>query len=313
MSTRARNGASGRVLVLAAVLAVALVATACSNGTTPSGTSGSAAASPSTGVFGATYDPAIASEVPASIRSKGTLTVATDPTYPPMESVQPGTNTIVGADPDLGAAIATVLGLKLSWQNVTFGKILLGLASGQYDLSMSSFTDERSREKTVDFVDYMQIGTSFVVPSDSSQNLTQLSQICGLIVTLESGTTQQSDAEKQSRECVAAGQKPVTILAFPKQTQANLALAAGRAQAMMLDTPPAIYQVQHTNGKFKLGGQYGIAPYGIAIPKNSGLVKPIQDALNKLIADGIYAKILAKWNLPSSAAVEHATVNAAIF
>lgn len=312
MSTRARTSASGPVLVLAAVLAVALVASACSKGTTPSGTTGSNP-SPSTGLFGAAYDPAIANEVPASVRSKGTLTVATDPTYPPMESVQPGTNTIVGADPDLGAAIATVLGLKLSWQNVTFGKILLGLKSGQYDLSLSSFTDEKSREKTVDFVDYLQIGTSFVVPSDSSQNLTSLSQICGLTVTLESGTTQQSDAEKQSRKCVAAGQQPVTVLAFPKQTQANLALAAGRAEAMMLDTPPAIYQVQHTNGKFKLGGQYGIAPYGIAIPKNSGLVKPIQDALNKLIADGIYAKILAKWDLPSSAAIKQATVNGAIF
>ena len=82
-----------------------------------------------------------------SIASTGSVTIASDATYPPMESIAPGTTTIIGMDPDLGHAIGTVLGIKFGFQNVTFNKILLGLKSGQYDLGMSSFTDEKSASK----------------------------------------------------------------------------------------------------------------------------------------------------------------------
>ena len=239
------------------------------------------------------------------------MSVASDATYPPMESITPGTTNIVGADVDLGHAIGTELGIPFNFQNVTFDKILLGLSAGQYDLGMSAFTDSKEREKTVDFVDYMKAGTSFVTPASGTVSLSSLDQICGLTVAVESGTTEQSDAQGQSKKCTSAGNKAVTVLAFPTQSQANLALSAGRAQAMMADTPVAGYQVQLSNGKFKLGGAYGVAPYGIAIPKNSGMVQPIQGALQKLIASGVYAKILQKWGL-TTGAVSTATVNGAI-
>ncbi len=299
-------------LAPAALMAVALLASACGSGSSsaPAPTSSSSAAA--AGAFGATKDAAIAAEVPKSIASTGSVTVATDATYPPMESITPGTTTIIGMDPDLGQAIGTVLGIKFNFQNVTFNKILLGLKAGQYDLGMSSFTDEKTREQTADFVDYFKAGTSFVTRSDSSLSLTSLTQICGMTVAVESGTTEQSDASGQSNKCTAAGKKAVTVLAYPTQTQANLTLSAGRAQVMMADTPVAAYQVKLSNGKFKLEGSYGVAPYGIAIPKNSGMVKPIQDAINKLIATGVYQKILARWGLQSGA-ITQATVNQAVF
>jgi len=305
---------SGR-LTLVALAATTLLAAACSKAT-PSATGGSgspnsACASAPSNSYGATCDATLAAEVPSSLRSAGTVSVASDATYPPMESITPGTTTIVGADPDLGAALGTVLGIPFQFQNVTFDKILLGLSSGQYDLGMSAFTDEKSREQTVDFVDYMKAGTSFVTPVSSTLSLTTLDQICGLTVSVESGTTEQSDAQGQSKKCTSAGKKAVTVLAFPTQSQANLALSAGRAEAMMADTPVAAYQVQLSNGKFKLGGAYGVAPYGIAIPKNSGMVKPIQDAMNKLIQTGVYAKILQKWGLQTGG-ISSATVNGAI-
>ena len=308
-----RSGWGWRVrLAPAALIAVALLASACgssSSTTAPSASSSSAAAA---GPFGATKDAALAAEVPKSIASAGSVTVASDATYPPMESIAPGTTTIIGMDPDLGHAIGAVLGIKFNFQNVTFNKILLGLKSGQYDLGMSSFTDEKSREQIVDFVDYFKAGTSFVVSSGSPLNLTSLDQICGMTVAVESGTTEQSDASGQSKKCTAAGKMAVTVLAYPTQTQANLTLTAGRAQVMMADTPVAAYQVKLSNGKFKLEGAYGVAPYGIAIPKNSGMAKPIMDAVNKLIAAGVYQKIMAKWGLQSGA-ITTATINQAVF
>jgi polar amino acid transport system substrate-binding protein len=311
MSKRLADRSGGWRVASVALAAVALLASGCAK-SAPSG-AGTPSSAASMGPFGATKDPAIAAEVPKAIASKGSVSVATDATYPPMESITPGTTTIVGMDPDLGQAIGTVLGIKFNFQNVTFNKILLGLKAGQYDLGMSAFTDERSREKTVDFVDYFKAGTSFVVPSSSSLNLTSLGQICGKTVAVESGTTEQSDSSSEEMKCDAAGKKADTVLAYPTQTQANLALSAGRAQIMMADTPVVAYQAKLSSGKFKLGGEYGVAPYGIAIPKNnSGLVKPIQDAMNKLIADGVYQRILAKWGLQSGA-VTSATMDGAVF
>lgn len=307
-----RSGWGWRVrLAPATLIAVALLASACGSSSSTTAPSASSSPAAATGPFGAAKDAAIAAEVPQSIASAGSVTVASDATYPPMESVAPGTTTIIGMDPDLGSAIGAVLGIKFNFQNVTFNKILLGLKSGQYDLGMSSFTDSKTREQTVDFVDYFKAGTSFVVRSDSSLNPTSLDQICGMTVAVESGTTEQSDASGQSKMCTAAGKKAVTVLAYPTQTQANLTLSAGRAQVMMADTPVAAYQVKLSNGKFKLGGAYGVAPYGIAIPKNSGLAKPIMDAINKLIATGVYQKIMAKWGLQEGA-ITTATINQAV-
>jgi polar amino acid transport system substrate-binding protein len=295
-----------------ALTAAALLVSACGSGTSTSTSTTTPSSAAAAGAFGATKDAALAAEVPKSLASAGSVTVASDATYPPMESITPGTTTIIGMDPDLGHAIGTVLGLKFDFQNVTFNKILLGLKSGQYDLGMSSFTDEKSREQTADFVDYFKAGTSFVVRSDSGLNLTSLDQICGMTVAVESGTTEQSDAAGQSKKCTGAGKKAVTVLAYPTQTQANLTLSAGRAQVMMADTPVAAYQVKLSNGKFKLEGAYGVAPYGIAVPKNSGMAKPIQDAINKLIATGVYQKIMTKWGLQSGA-ITQATINQAVF
>jgi len=311
MALRFQRPARALGASLAAVIMLTVAACASKSTPTSSGSGSGACASAPSDPYGATCDATLAAQVPSSLRSAGAVTVASDATYPPMESITPGTTTIVGADVDLGHAIGTVLGIPFNFQNVTFDKILLGLSAGQYDLGMSAFTDSKDREKTVDFVDYLQAGTSFVTPATSTLSLTSLDQICGVTVAVESGTTEQSDAQGQSKKCTSSGKKAVAVLAFPTQSQANLTLLAGRAQAMMADTPVAAYQVKLSNGKFKLGGAYGVAPYGIAIPKNSGMDKPIQGALEKLIASGVYAKILQKWGL-TSGAVTTPTINGAI-
>ena len=48
-------------------------------------------------------------------------------------------------------------------QERDFDSIIPGLSSHKYDLGMSSFTDTKEREKTVDFVTYFSAGTSFYV------------------------------------------------------------------------------------------------------------------------------------------------------
>ena len=281
-----------------ALLAVTtLVVTGC-------GSSGSSASSTKPAATSSAASPvsSIAAEVPAAVKSKGTLTVAADATYAPDEFIASDGHTVIGWDADLAKALGQVLGLKISVINATFDTIIPGLASGKYDLGMSSFTDTKVREKTVDFVDYFEAGTSFFVKSSGGPDITSLSGLCGHKVSVEKGTTQQADAEAQAAKCKSAGKPTVTVEIFNDQNAANLALSSGRADVAMADSPPAAYQVKLSNGAFKLSGPaYGTAPYGIAIPKNNGMSKPILDALKQLMANGTYLKILQKWGVQGGA------------
>ncbi len=247
----------------------------------------------------------IASQVPAAIKSKGTLTVATEAQYAPNEFVAPDGHTIIGMDADLMNALGEVMGLKVKLVNANFETIIPGLAAGRYDVGASSFTDTKEREKTVDFVDYFSAGISFYAKSSANPGVNELKDICGKTVAVEKGTVEQEESEKQSKECGKEGKKSVTVLSFPGQNAVNLAIASGRAEIGMADSPVVAYQIKQSGGQFKLTGKsYAFAPYGLAIPKTSGMTQPILAALKELIANGKYKAILEKWGIQSGAITE---------
>jgi polar amino acid transport system substrate-binding protein len=250
--------------------------------------------------------------VPAAIKSKGTLNVATEAQYAPNEFIAPDGHTVIGMDAELMEAIASTLGLKAKLVNSDFETIIPGLAAGRYDLGISSFTDTKEREKTVDFVDYFSAGISFYAKSSGNPSVRTVADLCGKTVAVEKGTVEQEEAEAQSKKCGTAGKKSVTTLSFPGQNAVNLAVSSGRAELGMADSPVADYQVTQSKGTFKLiGKEYEVAPYGIAIPKTSGMTTPVLEAVKAVIADGTYAKILAKWGLQSGA-IKTPSVNGAI-
>ena len=282
------------LLATAAISIMALLASGCGTGTVAGAT---AATNPT-----ATPSGSPASQVPSAIRSKGTLVIATDATYPPNEFIAPDGTTIVGMDADLAKAIGQALGLKVTMVNATFDTIIPGLASGKYDLGMASFTDTKAREKVVNFVTYFMAGTSFYVKSSGGPPVTSLADLCGHTVAAEKGTTQQADATAQAAKCQANGKASLTLQVYNDQNAVNLALSSGRAQVAMADSPVAAYQVRQSHGTFKLSGPpYGTAPYGIAIPKNSGMTEPVLAAVKKLMADGTYMKILKNWGVQEGA------------
>lgn len=279
-------------LPAALICAGAIAACGASNksGTTHTKPAGSAPAS-------STADPAVVKLVPASVKSKGTLTVAADATYAPDEFIAPDGHTVIGMDADLAKALGAVMGLKVNVVNATFDSIIPGLAAGKFDIGASSFTDTKAREKTVDFVDYANVGESFYTKAQGGTTISSIADICGKTVSVEKATTEQADATTQSAKCKKAGKPPVTVLTFPDQNGANLAVASGRAQLGFADTPVASYQVKKTGGQFKLiGAAYAPAPYGLAMPKN-GLDKAVLAALKDLMSNGTYTSIFGKWGL----------------
>ena len=307
-----------RTLAILATLLFALTALAAGCGSSNDDNSGgggssggSSADKTATPGINVAKDPKIAAAVPKSISSKGTLTVAADATYPPDEYIAPDGKTVIGMDPDLAKAIGQVMGLKVEVKNATFDAIIPGLAANKYDLGMSSFTDTREREATVDFVTYLTAGTSLYIKTDDT-GVKSFADLCGKSAAVEKGTIQADAIAEQSKKCKAQGKPAVDLQVLPDQNAANLAISSGRAEVGAADTPVAVYIAQQSNGQFKVVGQpVPPEPYGIAIPKNNGMAQPVLDAVKAVIADGTYEKILKYWGLEEGA-ISNPEINGAV-
>lgn len=284
MASTSCRAVSALALVSALSLAAACGGSSSAGGTAKVGTGASNAAA--------------AAKVPAGLKSAGVVRVATDASYAPNEYFASDNKTIQGMDVDLGTAIGAELGLKFQFTNVSFDSIIPALGN-RYDIGMSSFTDNKAREKVVDMVDYFTAGTAFLAPKGSTLNPSSVASLCGKTVAVEKGTTQLDDVTAQKKKC------PLTILAFPDQNGANLALQSGRADVVLADSPVNAYAAKQSNGTFIIVGKdYGTAPYGIAVPKDSahaGLADAISLALQDLSSTGKYQAILKKWGVEQGA------------
>jgi polar amino acid transport system substrate-binding protein len=167
---------------------------------------------------------------------------------------------------------------------------------------MAGFTDTKEREKTVDFVTYFSAGTSLYVKAQGGPAINTLSDLCGRKVAVEKGTVQQDYATGQSKKCKTAGRPAVDVLTFPDQNGANLALSSGRGEVGMADSPVAAWLAKKSGGRLTVAGKpFGTAPYGVAIPKGTGMPQPVLDALKVAMANGAYDAILRKWGIQDGA------------
>jgi polar amino acid transport system substrate-binding protein len=297
--------------------ALAACSSSGSQAGTPSSAAGSSAAGTAAGgsavglpaatvknaaiINGLAEDPAAAALVPVSWRAKGTLEVASNATYAPDEFVASDNSTIVGWDPDLGHALAKLLGLKFQFVNTQFDEIIPGLAANRYDLGMSSASVKPDREKVVDFVTDFEAGYAFMVPAGSSVRPVNIAALCGVTVAVEEGSVEAAAAQQQATACAQG--KTLSIQAYPDQNAVNLALSSNRAQVAFADSPVIAYQAKLSQGKFtQSGGVLQAGPEGIEIPKgNAGMDKALQAAMTKLISSGAYRKILSNWGAASGA------------
>ncbi|MGC8626558.1 MAG: ABC transporter substrate-binding protein [Acidimicrobiales bacterium] len=231
-------------------------------------------------------------KVPAKYH--GRLSFAMDATYPPDEFIQNGH--IVGFDADLAQALSKVMGVKMSLVDATFDTIIPGIVDGKFDVGNSSFTDTKAREQQVDFIDYFKAGEGFYENANSTLTFNGLRSLCGRSVAVESGTTEQTDAQAQAKRC------HVDVESYEDQNEANLAVSDGHADVGFADSQVAAYIVHLSHGQFKLTGKpFSTAPYGFIVAKASGLAKPLFEAVKAIMANGQYKQILDKWGVQQGA------------
>lgn len=243
--------------------------------------------------------------------------MGTETDFPPMEYFKPGTHDIIGVDPDLGNAIAEVLDLQPKWTVVDWDDLIPGLKSNRFDMTIGSMSDFTDRQKQVDFVDYMKVGEAGIVAKKNAKIFTTPESLCGHKVSGQIGTVAISAAQIASDACEKAGNSAISISTFPADSDGLLALQTGRVDMHIMDSPAAIYEqnVDGQDGKFSVSiPEFTTgAMYAIGVNKaNPELTKAIAAAMNELIANGTYKKILDKAGLAGpqvNMMLETATIN----
>jgi polar amino acid transport system substrate-binding protein len=235
-----------------------------------------------------------------AVRAAGTLRVASDISYAPLEFYKTGTKQVVGFDYDLARAIAAHMGRSLVFRNQNFDTILDGLGTKD-DVVISSMSDTLAREKRVDFIDYFLSGTGILTRAGNAAQLWDVSTLCGRTVDVQTGTSAETTLKKQQDACKSVGLGPITVLAKPTDDAALAELDAGRSVAHISDYPVVAYIARTRDGGKTyqvVGRPFDQVPFGIAVAKtNRALRNQVQTALVAVIRDGTYDRLLKRWHL----------------
>ncbi|GHF62583.1 ABC transporter substrate-binding protein [Streptomyces griseosporeus] len=309
-STRRTTAARSRLAAVGSIaVAGALLLTGCGDQTDNGSDSGSDTSSSTA---------PLASKLPADIRKAGVIKVGSDIAYPPVEFMQSGKAT--GIDPDIAEALGKQLGVKFDFQNGKFDQLIVGLQSNRFNVIMSAMNDTKDRQqgidsdtgktvgKGIDFVDYFTAGTSILVQKGNPKGIKTLDDLCGKVVALQKGTTSEGIAKAQSDKCKKDGKKAIELQTFDTDPEALLRLKQGASVADLNDFPVAAYNAKTSGGgkDFEVvGEQIEAGPYGIGVSKESTQLRDaLKAALDAIIKNGEYQKILEKWNVTDGGVTE---------
>ena len=252
-------------------------------------------------VSGVKKDAEIAKLLPDYVTKDGKLTIGMDTSYAPAEFLASDGKTPVGFDVDIAKALAGVFGLEADPETANFDSIIPSVGS-KYDIGISSFTVTKERLEAVDFVSHFDAGSAWAVKKGNPKKV-DTSDLCGKKVAVQTATMQETAANKMAKQCKADGKPTLDVISSKLQTDVTTNVATGKADVFYADSPVAGYAISQTDGELEmLGKAEGIAPEGIVVKKgDKQMDEALQKALQKLIDDGTYMKILKYWGVEDGA------------
>lgn len=307
---RSRRSSARRALAAVAVLASFGLVAAC--GDSDSGSSSASASAGGSSLVPAADRGSLKSEVPKAF-AKG-ITVASQADIAPLTYVDDSGKT-VGFDQDMLNAVSDVLGVKFTIKPVTFENLILGLESGKYNF-VADPTITKERMKKYDMVSYFTSSNSVVTAKDSADIAGEVTAVCGMKIGVVTGEVISAYITSTiDPACTAAGKKKVDTTEYKDFANAVLALKGENVKGIFVDTM-TFSQLQSTGsgGDLRFNGPsrvlQGDSSYSFLKGSDNTALEPVvQKAINKLIDNGVYAKILAKYNLQKSGLTGQSKIN----
>ncbi|TCO30044.1 polar amino acid transport system substrate-binding protein [Kribbella steppae] len=262
-----------------------------------------------------TKNEAAAALLPAKVRERGTLIVGAGfgSGNVPLGFLADDNKTPIGLEIDIAYLVAEALGLTPDIQVTSWENLFIGLDSARYDAGFSNITVTEKRKQKYDFATYRKDDIAFEAKKGNPWRVAGGKDVAGKTIAVGSGTNQEKILVDWNEANVKAGLPAATIKYFNNQSDTYLALSSGRIDAYLGPNPSIAYHVKtsgqtETIGKFSGAGPTLQGLIAATTKKNSGLVKAYQAALDGVIADGSYAKVLERWNV-STEAVDKSEIN----
>ncbi len=242
-------------------------------------------------------DADLAAKVPDAIAKAGELT-AIQYDNAPADTFVDDSGEIVGWGPDMGEAVAALLGL--SWKpqaSGAFDTFIPGMQNGRFTSTWASLTVLPERLDVVDIVAVHEGSTGVITTADSTLDIATPEDLCGLRVAALAGSSFVSQLEDVATTCNDAGLDKPQVDSFPQQAAAQLAVTNGRADAFATTKGQLAWLLREVEG-FKLQPlDYQPTLEGIGVGKDTGMTEVIAEAMDALIQDGTYEAILTKWDI----------------
>ncbi|MGV8909399.1 MAG: transporter substrate-binding domain-containing protein [Propionicimonas sp.] len=224
----------------------------------------------------------------AQVQAAGVLKVGTEGTYSPFTFHDPVTNQLTGYDIEVITAVAGKLGVKPEFSETKWDSIFAGLTSKRYDLVANEVSINPERQTRYDLSDPYSVSYPVVIVKADNTDITSLAAVNGR-TTAQSATSNWADFARKAGAAV----EPVDGF-----TEAVAAVKAGRVNATFNDNLAALeYFTTTKDTAVKIGFQVPDQKVmqALALRKDSGLLEPINTALEDLAADGTLGRIGEKW------------------
>jgi polar amino acid transport system substrate-binding protein len=209
----------------------------------------------------------------------------------------------LGAEVELGDALAKTMSVKAVWANTAFSGIIPALQAKQCDAILSELFIKPARQAVVDFVPYMNNSNTVLIKESSVATITGAADLCGKKAAAETGTTAATYLQTASTTCTSSGKGAIDIRLFTKDSDALQQLKIGLVDAYGTTLESAAYVIKQQPNTFATAGApFGLIQCGIATRKDDPkLTSALSAALKSVQADGTYASILKTWNLSADA------------
>jgi polar amino acid transport system substrate-binding protein len=251
-------------------------------------------------------DKALHDALPPEYQKNG-VNVAAFNDWPPDEFVENGE--LKGWSIDMAKAMSERLGVPFNFTATSFDAIIPGLVAKRFDAGFSSFGVTPERLDALDFIPQRKEGTAYASLAGKPVAVDSEKDLCGHSVAVLTGAWDFQYLQKASEEtCVKAGAKPIELQQFTTENAAELAVSSGRVEIVAAGSAKLQYLAKQT-GTFSVSTFVSNPVYnGIGVRKGDPLGPALRDALQAMIADGSYKKLMAQWGLEGHGLLDKAVL-----
>lgn len=248
-----------------------------------------------------TAQPALVKLLPPSVAASKTLILGVALGSPP-DDFRDAQGNVAGWEIDLLRAATQALGIALDIRPTTFDALIPGLQAHRFDVATGQMGVTEVREKVIDQLGWLLGNELFAALADNPIKVNSLDDLCGVTVATTRGSREAEFARLHQPDCEKLGKKPIDLLVFNDGASAADAMLSKRAELFWVGSTAVSYFVAQSKGKTKVVGHYtDLAYIGVGMPKGSDMAPALQAAVQHLMDDGTYAKIIKKWGLEDGA------------